>query len=393
MSGLERRRALPGRRGRDAAAPPLPDGIALAGELVVQRGPFRLEAELTVPQGEVTAVMGPSGAGKSTLLAAIAGAVRLSSGRMRLAGGAVVTPRRHAPAAARGAVLLAQDPRLFPHLSVRDNVAFGLTVRGMARDRARQVADEWLWRVGLSGSGPRRPAELSGGQQQRAALARALAVAPRMLLLDEPLTGLDTETAADIRAVLRDQLSSTRTTALLVTHDAFDAAALARHVIVIEGGRVTQRGPVRAVLEAPATRFVAAVAGLNRVHGTAQGGMWRGEGRDGEVRIAAAQAAAQLDGAALVAVFRPADVRVTRSGESTWTGAVRVARAQADRAGEWLARVERLEPTPGGARVHTAAPEVIADVPAAQLAALALAPGDAVRLRVDPADVRLIPEA
>lgn len=391
MSGRGTRRAL--RRNGGSAEAPLAEGIALAGEVVVQRGAFRLEAELTVPQGEVTAIMGPSGAGKSTLLAAIAGAVRLSGGRIRLADGAVVTRRRHLPAARRGAVLLAQDPRLFPHLSVRDNVAFGLSVRGMARDRARQVADEWLWRVGLSGSGPHRPRELSGGQQQRVALARALAVAPRMLLLDEPLTGLDAETAADIRAVLREQLASTRTTALVVTHDAFDAAALARHVVVIEDGRVTQRGPVRRVLEAPATRFVAAVAGLNRVHGTAQDGLWRAEGVDGDVRLAAAQPAGAVDRAAVVAVFRPADVRLARAGESTWTGALRIARQQPHPVGEWLARVVRLEPTPGGARVHTTKPDVIVDVPAAQLAALSLAPGDPVRLEVDSADVRLIEDA
>ncbi|WP_309069106.1 ABC transporter ATP-binding protein [Microbacterium sp.] len=377
-------------RRRDDAETPLAQGVALSADLAVQRGAFRLEARLTVPQGEVTAIMGPSGAGKSTLLAAIAGAVRLTTGRIQLADGAVITRRRHLPTAKRGVVMLGQDARLFPHLTVRDNVAFGLVVRGLAKDRARQVADEWLWRVGLSGSGPHRPRELSGGQQQRVALARALAVAPRLLLLDEPLTGLDAETAADTRAVLHEQLSSTRTTALVVTHDAFDAAALARQVVVIEAGRVMQRGAVRRVLEAPATQFVAAVAGLNRVRGSAQGGLWRASGGDGDVRIAAAAPADAQDGAPLVAVFRPADVRLARAGESTWTGAVRIAREDPQPVGEWLGRITRLEPTPGGARVHTTKPDVVVEVPVAQLAALALAPGDPVRLALDPGDVRLL---
>jgi molybdate transport system ATP-binding protein len=391
MTAVDRRAGRRASRTRDVADAPLAHGVALTADLAVERGAFRLEAKVSVPQGEVTAIMGPSGAGKSTLLAAIAGAVRLTSGRIELADGTVVTPRRNPPAAKRGIVLLGQDARLFPHLSVRDNVAFGLVVRGLAKDRARQVADEWLWRVGLSGSGAHRPRELSGGQQQRVALARALTVAPRLLLLDEPLTGLDAETAADTRAVLHDQLSSTRTTALVVTHDAFDAAALARQVVVIEGGRVMQRGPVRRVLEAPATPFVAAVAGLNRLRGSVDDGLWRGQGLDGDVLIAGQGRASEPERAPLVAVFRPADVRLARAAESTWTGAVRVAREQPRPVGEWLARVVRLEPTPGGARVHTARPEVVVEVPAAQLAALALAPGDPVRLSLDSGDVRLLP--
>lgn len=373
-------------------APAAGVATAVAADLVVRRGTgFRLDVSVRVPHGEVTAVMGPSGAGKSTLLAALSGDVRISSGGIRFADGTMITRRRHLSAARRGVVLLGQDARLFPHLSVRDNVAFGLTVRGTARERARQVADEWLWRVGLSGSGAHRPRELSGGQQQRVALARALAVAPRVLLLDEPLTSLDAETAADIRAVLHEQLSSTRTTALIVTHDAFDAAALARRVVVIERGVVTQEGPVRDVLEAPATAFVAATAGLNRVRGAADRGAWRAEGAEGAVRIAATEPADAVDGAGLVAVFRPADVRLARAGDTTWTGALRLARQAPHPVGEWLARVVRLEPTPGGARVHTTVPDVVAEVTAARLAALALAPGDPVRLAVDPGDVRLLP--
>ena len=126
--------------------------------------------------------------------------------------------------------------------------------------------------------GARRPAELSGGQQQRVAIARALATAPAALLLDEPLTSLDTETAADLRAMLREQLSATHTTAVVATHDAVDSVSLADALVVVEEGRVTQAGRVRDVLRAPASRFVAAVSGLNRVVGTVEGGRWSSGG-------------------------------------------------------------------------------------------------------------------
>src|SRR5690606_18590494 len=162
--------------------------------------------------------------------------------------------------------------RLFPHMSARDNVAFGLRARGVARPVAAREADAWLERVGLGGWGGRRPSELSGGQQQRVALARALATHPRLLPLAEPLTALDAETAGDVRGLLHEQLTAVRATAIVVTHDAVDAAALARRLLVVEGGTVVQEGPVQRVLAAPATRFAAAVSGLNRLVGVARDG-------------------------------------------------------------------------------------------------------------------------
>ena len=164
------------------------------------------------------------------------------------------------------------------------------------------------------------PHELSGGEQQRVAVARALAASPRVVLLDEPLVALDPETAGDIRRMLRDQLASTTTVA--VTHDAADAVALADRLIVVEAGRVTQEGPVRDVLAAPASRFVASIAGLNRLVGVASQGAWRG----GDVRLTSADPAsrelAATDGAALAAVFRPGDVQVAEAGPESWTAVV-----------------------------------------------------------------------
>lgn len=369
-------------------------GAALAAELVVARKGFRLEAQLTCAPGEVVAVMGPSGAGKSTLLAAIAGLTRVTDGRIRIGDRDVATtdrPRRHVPAAQRGAVLLGQDARLFPHLTARENIAFGPRARGIDRKVALGDADDWLWRVGLPGMGDRRPAQLSGGQQQRVAIARALATAPQLLLLDEPLTSLDPETAADVRAMLHDQLAATHATAVVVTHDAVDAAALATRLMVLEEGRVTQAGGVREVLRAPATRFVATVAGVNLVHGVADEGRWRAASASPEAVIAASDGVDQavIDDSPLAAVFRPSDVRLERAVESTWTGALRLAAEEPATPNSWLARVVRVEQTPVGARVHTADPPVAADVSADDIVDAGLAPGVPVRVSVDPAAVRL----
>ncbi|WP_171013036.1 ABC transporter ATP-binding protein [Microbacterium sp. 2FI] len=365
-------------------------GAALDAHVVVTRSGFRLDATLHADPGDVVALMGPSGAGKSTFLGVLAGLVRLSEGEVRLGDrvlDAALRPRRHTAPSERGVVLLGQEPRLFPHLTAHENIAFAARVHGATKTVAAADAGEWLWRVGLDGMGARRPAELSGGQQQRVALARALATSPSAILLDEPLTSLDAETAADVRALLHDQLAATRTTAIVATHDAVDAVSLASHLVVLEAGQVTQAGPVRDVLASPATRFTAAVAGLNRVEGELRSGRWV---RDAVVLETADAASFPADVDAAAAVFRPSSVRLERVETDTWTGALRITDGASRSRGEWLARVTRLEQTPGGVRVRTADPEVAVDVSADSVAGLGLAPGVPVRLRVDAADVRLV---
>lgn len=343
----------------------------LTAHVVVRRARFTVDVAVEVAAGETVAIMGPSGAGKSTLLGALAGLVALDDGEIRIADRVIERARAarvHTPPPQRGIVLLGQDARLFPHLTARENVAFGPRSAGMPVAAARARADEWLDRVGLPGAGDRRPARLSGGEQQRVAVARALAASPRAVLLDEPLVALDPATAADIRAMLRDQLATT--TVVAVTHDAVDAAALADRLVVIEEGRVTQSGAVRAVLTSPATGFAAAIAGLNRVEGRAAHGGWE---RDG-VRLSAADAASRrlagTDGRALAAVFRPSAVRLAAAGEEN----------------AWSGRVDRLEPTPSGVRVRVGWCSV--DVEAG--AAAPLAPGAPVSLSVAPEEVRFV---
>lgn len=351
----------------------------LRAHVVVDREHFTVDIALTVGAGETVAVMGPSGAGKSTLLQAVAGLEPVRDGEIAIGGrvvdrsgaGGVSAPRVTTAPMHRGIVLLGQEPRLFPHLSVRENVAFGPRAQGVDARTARADADDRLARVGLAGAGDRHPRELSGGEQQRVAVARALAAAPRAVLLDEPLVALDPDTAGGIRRMLREQLCGITTVA--VTHDAADAVALADRLIVVERGRVTQDGPVRAVLAAPASAFVASSAGVNRLVGVAEQGGWSGSGARIVSADPDARARAASDGTALAAVFRPSDVQVARDGDAD---------APAD---SWPAVVTAVEPTLTGLRLHTTVG--VADVPAT----VRSEPGDRVRLRVDPAQVRFVP--
>jgi molybdate transport system ATP-binding protein len=231
------------------------------------RDPERgVSVEIGVEDGETLAVLGPNGAGKSTMLRTIAGLLRPAEAHVRvgerlLAGDGVwVRPHR------RSVVLLGQQPRLFPHLTVRENVAFGRR-RPSRTDGA--MAGRWLELVGASALADRRPAELSGGQAQRVAIARALAVEPDVVLLDEPFAALDVGAVPELRRLLRRVLAE-RTT-VLVTHDPLDALALADRAAIVESGRVVHHGAARDVLLHPRSAFGAALAGVNLVDGVAIG--------------------------------------------------------------------------------------------------------------------------
>lgn len=372
--------------------PPALDAHVVVGPL----DGFDLDVVLSAQPGEVVAVMGPSGAGKSTLLHALVGLAELRAGHVRINGRTVADAAEgHSRRPEhRATVLLGQQPRLFPHLTAAENVAFGMRAHGVSRRDARAGAERWLERVGLPAAGGRRPSDLSGGQQQRVAIARALATEPELLLLDEPLTGLDPRTEAEVRGVLGEQLEATGVTAVLVTHDALDAAALASALVVLESGRVTQAGTTLDVLREPATEFVAAAAGLNRLDGRVDSRTWRSA--TGGLEIAGVDVG---PGPAAVA-FRPADVRLEPSAAATASATTAPAAstmaptstgtAQGRRL-TWEAEVVRLERQPDGVRVHTAEPPVAVDVGADVVAALRLTPGAVVRLDADAAAVRIFP--
>jgi iron(III) transport system ATP-binding protein len=209
--------------------------------------------DFEVPAGTLATVLGPSGCGKTTVLRMVAGLEAPSAGRI-LIGGADVTALSPAE---RGVSLVFQSYALFPHMSVAENVAYGLTVAGMRRREAASRAAEAMEGVGLAGLGARLPSELSGGQQQRVALARALVLRPRVLLFDEPLSNLDARLRRRVRDDIRALQQRLGLTVLYVTHDQNEALAVSDQVIVMRAGRVAQRGTPRDLYEQPADAFVA----------------------------------------------------------------------------------------------------------------------------------------
>ncbi|MCA1821435.1 MAG: ABC transporter ATP-binding protein [Pseudonocardia sp.] len=278
----------------------------LHAEVVVRRGEFTLDVAVHVAPGEVVAVLGRNGSGKSTLLSAVAGLLRPDRGRVVLGGrvltdtaaGVVLPPHR------RRIGLLAQQPLLFPHLSVLDNVAFGPLATGAGRRDARQAALRHLTEVDADQFADRRPGRLSGGQAQRVALARALASQPELLLLDEPLSAVDVEYAPALRSLLQTVLADR--VALIVTHQVIDALMLADRVVVLDGGRVVEQGPTGEVLTRPRSTFAARLAGLNLVTGTATAsGLLAHDGTE-----LSGLNGSPVVGTAAVAVFTPAAVAV-----------------------------------------------------------------------------------
>jgi len=212
---------------------------------------------LTAPAGEVTAVLGPSGAGKSTLLGLVAGLLAPDRGDVRFDG----RPVTHLPPEKRDLGVVFQSYALFAHMTVEDNVAFGLTVRGTGRRAARRRVAALLERFEIAPLARRYPVQLSGGERQRVALARALAAAPRALLLDEPLAALDARLRLALRAELAERLAETGVTTLYVTHDQEEAMALGDRVAVLRDGRLEQVGSPEALYQRPATPFVASFVG------------------------------------------------------------------------------------------------------------------------------------
>lgn len=334
-----------------------------------------VEVSFTVDVGETVALLGPNGAGKSTVLSVVAGLLRPDRGRVVL-GSRVLTQtgesRSHVqvPPHQRHVAMLAQEPLLFPHLSVRDNVAFGPRSAGAGRHGARTSAERWLHEVGAADLAARRPGRLSGGQAQRVALARALAAEPALLLLDEPLAAVDVAVAPGLRQTLRRLLADR--TAVVVTHDVLDALLLADRVVVLDGGAAVEEGPVADVLRRPRSAFAARIAGLNMVRGTWRDGAVQGPGA---LRVEGRTDDEPVDGDAVVAVFRPTAVSIFRD------------RPGGSPRNVFDVTVTGLEPHGGHVRVRSE--EISADVTPRAVAELDLAPGERVVFVVKATEVDL----
>ena len=226
---------------------------------------FTLEASLSVPGSSVVVVVGESGSGKTTLLRLIAGLIAPDRGRVALGARVLddVAAGIHVPARERPVGYVPQDYALFPHLTVRENVGFGLHARGRRGVALSRRVDGALERLGIAEWAGQRPPQLSGGQQQRVALARALVPEPEILLLDEPLAALDPPTRRAVRGELRRLLEGLSCVSLFVTHSPAEALAFGERIAVLESGRVTQHGSREALLLEPRTRYVAEFLGTN----------------------------------------------------------------------------------------------------------------------------------
>ncbi|MGN6687288.1 MAG: ABC transporter ATP-binding protein [Actinomycetales bacterium] len=379
----------------------------LHARVVVRRGAFELDAEVSAAPGEILGVLGPNGAGKTTLLRVLAGLERCTDGLVELdgrildaadaadagdAGGIRHAPRTFVPPERREVGVVFQDYRLFPHLSVLDNLAFGQRARGADRAGARTSAREALVAVGLAGLERRRPGQLSGGQAQRVALARALVARPRLLLLDEPMAALDAATRLEVRTELRQRLAGLDIPVILVTHDPLEAIVLADRLVVLEGGRVVQVGTPAHVARHPATDYVARLMGLNLLRGRTRtldtgltvvldgGGEVASAGSpagDGEEATAGTTNDGVRTGEDVLVAVRPAAITVheQRPGPASARNV-------------WPARVVGVELIGERVRLATAGPpDLLVDVTPAAVAELGLTPGAQIWCSVKATDV------
>ena len=358
------------RQGDGAVAPP---AAFLSLEGVTKRyggAPAVDGLSLSVDRGGCLVLLGPSGCGKTTTLNLVAGFLRPDAGAIWLDGQDITRLPPHR----RDMGMVFQDYALFPHMTLRDNVGFGLKMRGLRRAERHSRAEAALATVGLAELAGRHPAQLSGGQRQRVALARALVIRPRLLLFDEPLSNLDAQLREGLRTEIRAVLDQAGTTAVFVTHDQSEALALADRVALLRGGRLEQAGTPADLYDRPATRFAATfIGGCNLLPG-------RVVGRSGgEVMVALA------DGQ----VRAPARPEVTAEQVVL---AVRPHRLRLDAAGPVRATLQTVEylgaQTRLGLRTATGT-ALVAEVARPPC----LARGQQVGLAWDPADAWLLPAA
>ena len=321
------------------------------------------------PAGAITTLLGPSGAGKSTILRLIAGLETPDAGTLHIDG----TDCTQLPVQKRGIGVVFQSYALFRHMTVRENIAFGLNIRRQSRAEVEARVDEMLRLVQLEELGHRLPGQLSGGQRQRVAFARALAIRPRLLLLDEPFGALDTRVRVELREWLHELHLRTGVTTLLVTHDQEEALEISQHVVIMSEGRVAQAGPPADIYDRPATPFVASFVG-----GTSmlKGRVHEGRAEMGTLVVAAPHSA--REGEAVRAFVRPHDIKLAKAHHGNGLN------------GASPVRVERFKSVGGYVKVLLKLPTgdtVAVEVPRGEFEALGVMEGDSVHADVRSANV------
>lgn len=346
------------------------DPAALHARVRVRRDDFLLETQLECRPGETLVVLGPNGSGKSTLLRALAGLTAIDEGLVTLGPETWDDGRRFLAPQLRRAGTVFQDHRLFPHLSVLENVAFGPRATGTPRRDARRQAADQLHSLGLGHLSSRRPRELSGGQSQAVGIARVLASSPRALLFDEPLAALDAGTRHHVRGLLAKAVADAAVPVVLITHDPVDALTLASNILVLEGGQTSQVGSPLDVAARPQTAFVAELMGLNLLHGRVLDPTVGSIDVAGTTLVATGDAAHAPVGTAVLVSVPPNAITLFRerpeqgSARNVWQGTVDRAHAFSDRARVWV----------------TSTPSVMVDVTPAAVQSLSLTEGDCVWL-------------
>lgn len=348
----------------------------LSARMAVTRGPgFRLEVALDIPPGQTTALLGPNGSGKSTAVAVLAGLLQIEEGRIALNGSVLDDSETgtFVPPESRRVGVVFQDYLLFPHMSVLDNVAFGIRNRRLDKQEAAERSRKWLRQLGLDGLERRRPGDLSGGQAQRVALARALVTEPALLLLDEPLSALDVTTRVEMRRLLAEHLEGFAGPRLFITHDPTEAFLLSDVINVIEAGKVTQVGSADDIRLRPQTPYVADLAGANLLAGVAADGVVLVDTHPLHI------ADHSVTGPVL-AIIRPMAISVYRH------------RPDGSPRNTWATRIELVEHLGDTARLRTGKPiPLTAEITAEAVSALGLAEGDHVWVSLKATDIGVMP--
>ncbi|MEP6759295.1 MAG: ABC transporter ATP-binding protein [Actinomycetota bacterium] len=352
--------------------------MSLRATVRVRRGDHVVNVAFEVADGETVALVGRNGAGKTTVLEALAGLVPLESGLIELDDRRIdaLGPDR------RGIGLAFQDGALFPKMSVRENVAFAARARRTPAPKARARADALLAELAPGVNPDARPPQLSGGERQRVALARTLASAPRVLLLDEPLAAVDASARPGLRTMLRDTLAAFPGPSILVTHDPVEAMTLADRLVLLEDGRITQIGTPHDVRNHPATRYAADLVGVNLFEGTLEptdAGAGRLRTSDGELTVAWPDGLARSMTPVVRATLAPAEITIHAE------------RPEGSSRNAFQGSVVEVAIAGSRARVRLATtPPLVAEVTTGSVERMGLAPGTEVWASCKAVEIRLM---